>query len=199
MKPIFTLFAFLLIVSQVFAQLPVEHFNKWRSPDGRNIDFLYLSNSKTTAQYPRLEVIGSPFENDKFQPAYINKQDGSTFSPLFMRYNAYYDIMELKHATSEPDSLIMILEKTPEFTIHINDKKYLLLKEPNSNENLQYFEVLQTGNTLQLLKKTTKKFVEGKIARTSFEKDFPHRFNDHVTYYIKDKSLTELPRSKRKK
>lgn len=189
----------LLLSSNNFAQLPVEHFDKWRSPDGRNIDFLYISNSKTTPEYPRIKVVGSPFENNTFQPAILKKQDGTLFSQLFMRYNAYYDIMEIKNATSEPDSLIMILKKTSDFTIQIKDKHYQLIPESNTENKGPYFEVLYDGKKTQLLKKTAKTFVEGKIARTSFEKDFPHRFNDQVTYFIKDENLSALPRSNKKR
>ncbi len=199
MKLIFTLLTMLLLSSNNFAQLPVEHFDKWRSPDGRNIDFLYISDSKTTPEYPKIKIVGSPFENNTFQPAILKKQDGTLFSQLFMRYNAYYDIMEIKNATSEPDSLIMILKKSPEFTIQIKDKHYLFIPESNIDEVGQYFEVLYNGKKTQLLKKTTKIFVEGKIARTSFEKDFPHRFNDKVTYFIKDENLKALPSSNSKK
>ncbi len=178
-----TLF-FILICCNLTAQdNQLEFFKKWRSPDGRNIDVYYMSDNRNLDDAPYIRTIGTPYINENFQQTTIYTTGGEVYEGLFMRFNAYHEIMEFKEFLTDHDSLIGFLNKTPDLILKIGDQEYDFVFHPKDTENGSYFEVLFRGLNVNLYKKTDKRFTEGRIARTSFEIDSPRRFLDRHSYF----------------
>jgi len=150
---------------------------------------------------PEVKTVGSPYVNKEFQSAVIYLNDGTALTDLFLRFNAYKNQMEFKESLNEEDSLIRIVKKTPEFTIKIADRFYDFVPFSGSIEKGQYFEILYRGEQVDLYKRITKKFTEARIARTSFEVDFPRRFKDQFDYFFVNPQgkLIEISVSEKKK
>jgi hypothetical protein len=157
---------------------------KWRSPDGRNISLFYVSDNLNPEEIPNLEIVGSPYINEDFQESFIYTYDGQVHGGLVMRYNAYLDIMEFKEFLSDHDSLINYIEKTPDLIFNIGKQVYDFIPYYDNLEKGTYMELLLRGVTVDLYKKTNKKYIEARIARTSFEIDYPRRFQDIHSYFF---------------
>ncbi len=201
MTKVFILTCFFFTSVLVVAQEPFEQYTKWRSPDGRNIDLLYVNSSSNRAEMPDIKTDGSPYINKEFQPSVIYLNDGTALSDIFLRFNAFENQMEFKESLIDDDSLIKIVNKTPDFIIKIADTFYDFVPFSGSIEKGIYFEILFRGEKVDLYKKTTKKFTEAKIARTSFEVDFPRRFKDQFDYFFVNPQgkLVEIKGSEKKK
>lgn len=184
-KLVFTFFTLIFLTGNVWSQnRQLELVKKWRSPDGRNIDFYYVSDNKNPDEIPNLKTVGSPYIHQDFQPAVIYTIHGEVFDGLVMRYNAYLDLMEFKEFITDDDTLISYLNKTPKLMFKIGTQIYDFVPGSGKVENGTYYEVLFRGTHVSLYKKTHKKFTEGRIARTSYETDFPRRYKDSYTYYF---------------
>jgi hypothetical protein len=162
----------------------LELIKKWRSPDGRNIDYYYVSDNKNPDEVPNIKIVGTLYINEEFQPTQIFTTGGEVFEGLFMRYNAFHDLMEFKEFVTDHDSLIGYLKKTPDLILKIGEQVFDFVTQTSNADNGTYFEVLYRGLNVKLYKKTNKRFTEARIARTSFETDFPRRYQDRHTYFF---------------
>ncbi len=183
------------MVTMICAQTPLDKFTKWRSPDGRNIDVIYVNRTGNVPQIPNSKTIGSPYVDEEFKPSSLYNDDASFTISMFARYNVMDNVIEIKNALADNDSLIKLLNKTPDLYVKIDTHVFDFVPFSGKTEDGVYFEVLFRGNAIDLYKKHTKKFIQGKIARSSFEVDFPERFIDENNYFFvtKEGNLIELP------
>lgn len=201
MKSFFCVLAAIFMGNVIYAQFPLEDFSRWRSPDGRNIDLIYVNRTGNIPQMPHIKTVGSPYEDATFKPGKLYNDDETFQVSFFARYNVMDDVIEIKNTISEPDSLIKFLIKTPDLSVKIDDKVYDFVPFSGKVEDGAYFEILFRGDKVDLYKRHSKKFIEGRIARTSYEVDFPQRFLDENTYFFvtNEGKMIEFPSSSNKK
>jgi len=201
MRAFFFCLAAIFMFNMVYAQFPTDDYSKWRSPDGRNIDLLYVNRTGNIPQQPKIKTVGSPYEDATFNPGMLYNDDETFQVNLFARYNIMDDVIEIKNTVSDHDSLIKFLIKTPDLSLKIDEKVYDFVPFSGNIEDGAYFEILFRGNNVDLYKKHSKKFIEGRIARTSYEVDFPQRFVDENAYFFvtNEGKMIEFPSSSNKK
>ena len=141
---------------------------------------------------------GSPYANDNFILGNIYENDKLVKKNILLRYNIFSDEIEIKDQTNSDDYTALI--KNPDLIIKILNEVYLFVPLNGSEEKGNYFNVLSTGDTFDLYKKTTITFKPSQKGRTTYEDDRPAKFISSNTFYLvtKDNVFYELPKSKSK-
>lgn len=144
-------------------------------------------------------IKGSPFHRATFLKGDIYENDEKTSEGVYLRYNAFTDIIEKKGNKLESDASAVVVPKTGGITAKIGNDYFVTMVEPNSN-TVQYFQVLFIGEKTNLFKKHRKLFKESKEAQTGMTRDVPAAYRDSPIYFMIDENLNfiELPRSKSK-
>ena len=140
---------------------------------------------------------GSPYNIKSFAPAKVENVSQKTM----MRYNVYSD--ELEFITDKNDTLI--LDKIDDFSNIVfsgTNKKYMLVNYTSSNGKFErgYLISFYDKRDFLLLKKENIRLYEGKVAKTSLEKDMPAKYvkaDDTYFLKIKDGAIIEFPDSKK--
>lgn len=191
-------FSFSISFSQVVSQFSNNNYygaifdnlnnkmynNKMYNDNSNNID---LSTIK-----------GSPYENQKFQYGKVqNKLSGKSQS-LYLRYNVFNDVIEIKENMFDPKTIGLIKSLNIYATINKQEYHYEIFTDKNSNTNEGYFLLLSKGTNNNLYLRKNKKFKEKVKAKDSFRKDIPATFIDSESYYIK-KGRILFPVSTKKK
>lgn len=124
---------------------------------------------------------GSPYANENFLTGIIYKEDKVLRSSLKLRYNIFSDEIEIEQPSGEG---IGSLYQDPDIYVKILNDIYVFVPLNGSNEQGGYFKIVQGGDYWSLYKKTTVTFEDGKLAKTSYDRDIPARFVDENTYYL---------------
>ncbi|MEZ4811526.1 MAG: hypothetical protein R2819_14295 [Allomuricauda sp.] len=129
------------------------------------------------------DIDGTIYLNENFTLGSLY-ENGEAFKNLYLRYDAYNDEVELKE-TSDAD-LVRAMVKHPAYSCNINgeDYYYLSYKDEDGVSKEGYLTPLVSGGDYVLFVKRIKVFKEGKPAKTSLDKGFPHRFLDKTEYYV---------------
>ncbi|MEZ4811527.1 MAG: hypothetical protein R2819_14300 [Allomuricauda sp.] len=136
------------------------------------------------------DIEGSIYTNENFTLGTLY-ENGEAFKNLYLRYDAYNDEVELKE-TSDTD-LVRAMVKHPAYSCNMNGEDYYYLgyKDEDGVSKEGYLTPLVSGRDYVLFVKRIKVFKEGKPAKTSLDKGFPHRFLDKTEYYVSIKG--DLP------
>lgn len=147
------------------------------------------------------DYIGSPYSNETFVPGTIYENNLAVTSDYLLRYNAINDEVEAKQSTSESDTDIFVVTRSPEIFVKLGTDLFVYNDSQSSPEYNGYFEVLVVGNNYNLYKKHHKKYYPAKKAKNSFEKSVLATYKDKPLYYIVDAdgSFFPVPESKNKR
>ncbi len=149
----------------------------------------------TEAQYK--SVINQAYVNPTFTLSQIYLNDKLMEKNTMARYNASEDEIEIKQ--NSDDTEFSALAKDPNISIKIGLETYVLVPLRGSNVDGGYFNVLYKGENYDLYKKVTAKFIEPKVAQTSYGQATPPSFSKNTTYYmVENGSFYELPTGKSK-
>lgn len=143
------------------------------------------------------KIEGTPYNQQMFAIAKVE----NVTQKYYMRYNVYND--EFEFITPKNDTLV--LDRINDFskiTFVGTNKKYVLLDYINSSGKLVkgYLIDLHSKGSSALYTKEKVSFYDGKIAKTSLEKDMPARFvKSENEYYFKNKenAIIEFPDGKK--
>ena len=129
------------------------------------------------------DIEGTIYLDDSFQLGALY-QDGVVFKRIYMRYNAFNDEVELKVNPDSDSTWAMI--KNEEYSCSVNGDEFMYMKYINDEgvTTEGYLTPLVKGSEYVLYQKQIKVFKEGKAAKTSLDKSFPHRFLDRTEYYV---------------
>lgn len=140
--------------------------------------------------------IGSPYLQNMFAPAIID----NIKTQANVRYNVFKD--EFEFISKKGDTLV--LDKKEDFAsvTFNNNKKYRLTVYTNRENSLNngYLIELYSKSDFTLYKKENINLIEGKTAKTTFEKDMPARYSKAEDgYFLKmpNGNTTEFPDSKK--
>lgn len=143
------------------------------------------------------KIQGSPYLQKTFALAQVEK----VTQKYYMRYNVYGD--EFEFITPQNDTLI--LDKIKDFdkiTFVGNNKKYVLTDYLNfAKKNIHgYLIMLHNKGPYTLFLKENISYYDGKVAKTSMERDMPARYVPaESTYYLKnnEQGIVEFPENKK--
>ncbi|MFD2101649.1 hypothetical protein [Flagellimonas iocasae] len=129
------------------------------------------------------DIEGTIYLNETFQLGGLY-QNGVVFKRIYMRYNAYNDEVELKIDPKSENTYAMI--KNKEYSCSFGGDDFVYTDYVNEDhETVEgYLSPLVRGGEYVLYQKRVKTFKEGKAAKTSMERGFPHRFLDDTEYYV---------------
>lgn len=146
------------------------------------------------------ETIGSPYLYDEFQLGSIYLEDKEIISSIPLKYNVYNDVFLAKPDFNTPDNESQGITKSENLKIKLGNRYFIALPNINNRYELQYYEILNEGSKVSLLKKMDKIYKERIAATTSLTRDSPASFKDRVTYFIleSNKDVKEVPSSKKK-
>jgi hypothetical protein len=166
-----------------------------------NIDAIMLNQGASkvfrNSKNQRKDIQGSPYMQKMFGLARVE----NVKQKYYMRYNVNAD--EFEFITPKNDTLI--LDKIKDFskiTFVGTNKKYELVNYINSSGKYTtgYLNELHNKGNYILYVKENISFYDGKIAKTSLEKDMPARYvkSDNTYFFLnKEKGIVEFPSSKK--
>ncbi len=162
------------------------------APQSASRQLLLLSElqRKVEEDFSPEDVEGSPYLYDNFvlgEVSINNKSEG--LYPL--RLNVYNDIFEIK----TDESTIKELRQLHYVEINLQNQLYRLITYLNDDKVISrgYFEVLEEGKNVILLKKNNKIFESGVKAKTSFHIDKKPQIKNEVSYYLNFKNNSNVP------
>lgn len=186
---VFTLF-FLFSISNVIAQITSGGQSQALIT---NLGNGLFKNIKSDPTRPK----GSPYLVSKF----IDVNVETINQVAKMRYNVYQDEFEF----ISPKNDTLILDKKNDFSdLKFADTniKYKLVNYINSDDKYQYGYLINVyeQNSFGLFKKETILLSEGKIARTTLERDMPAQYSKSSdVYYLKNNDkIIEFPSNRKK-
>lgn len=195
MKKLIPLFILTLFVAQGFSQTSNNYSSDMRT---RMIDLEQRANAFGLSDAEFDAIKDQAYDNSTFLAGSIFKDDQLAKKNIMLRYNANADEIEIKNSTEKAD--YSALNKEPGLYAKIANETYVFVPYQGSNEKGGYFNVVTTGKTYDLYKKTTSVFKPKSFAQTSYDVDRPASFSKSITYFLVDKGGTfyELPTNKNK-
>ncbi len=166
---------------------------------------LNTSNSTTiiyTANHtpiPIEEVKGSVYLDDSFSKGKIISDLTKASQNVYLRYNLYRDIFEVKYNLADEE--ILDFTKAPDSHAEYHSNKFYL-KSYKDHEGVLlegYLQQLHTSETIALYKRYYQKFHDPKPAKTSYEQDIPGKLTNQISYYVLLDNNLVLMNSKRSK
>ncbi|MAP53945.1 hypothetical protein [Altibacter sp.] len=141
---------------------------------------------------------GSPYANDTFLTGTVYYDGKVAAENVLLRYNASSDQIEIKNPKVSIDRFGALL-KNPSISASIFNEKYVFVPAQGDISE-RYYKVLYSGPDYKLYKKTTVEYIPSQVARTSYEKNEPAKFEQAHTYYLVSSNMTftELGNSKSK-
>ncbi len=158
--------------------------------DVRGSLFLSELQKKVNNNFSLEDLEGSPYLYDNFvlgEVSINNKVDG--IYPL--RLNVYSDIFEIK----TDETTIKEIRQLHYVEVKLQNKLYRLVSYLNNDKVISrgYFEVLEEGKNVILLKKYEKIFEPGVKAKTSFYIDKKPQIKNEVSYYLSFENSSNVP------
>ncbi|MCM8569287.1 hypothetical protein NE848_07845 [Gramella jeungdoensis] len=149
--------------------------------NNRYLDMFQDFKKKINTPIPLSEMDGSPYLKEEFIKGQIFQAD-SSLGAYFLRYNIYNDVMEVL----TQDDKIMELRKSPSLKVFINNKRFKVLPYLNSEKKIEqaYFEIMEDGKRIDLLKKHSCTYIPGERAKTSFHVEKKPELESSIDYYL---------------
>jgi len=194
-KTLLTLIALVLLSTTQYAQQYTENFDQ---NDANNSQELENFTSRAT-RYVQENTLGSPFLKESFEIGSILNKEGALVSNVLLRYNAFHDEFQVKQNFNTSDNDLQAVRKSNDFYLKVGEEVYIYILPANGIGG--YFNILFEGEKKSLLKKNSKKFIEGTKSVNMMTGNHPNRLVDESTFYIVSSKgeLSELPKSKNKK
>ncbi len=142
-----SLFSFLLVISPLFL------FSQTYLGNSTLDEFILQTNVNklTNTNDANNGILGSPYENDEFQPGYILSKNNEKYDNVQLRFNIYNNVIDYKNENGDIYSLSF--PELFEFFV-IGDKKYKYYTYiPNKKIKKAYFQVITEGEKASLLLK----------------------------------------------
>lgn len=142
----------------------------------------YIRNNLSGRNNPDINVTGSKYLNENFQPATINIDDKSFKS--MVRYNGLQDEFEL----IDSEGQIVILSRRPSIQVVMGGSRYKIYSYKDENGIIKqvYFKELYDGG-IMLLKRTGITLKPAQKAANHYSMDVPASFEPFTDYYVKEK------------
>ena len=169
-----------LISFTVFSQVNLNLTNN------ENFEVVKMLTKKTNQKGLDLsQISGSPYASETFALAKVERTNEKATAELLLRYNGYNDEIEIGKITNQEVSEEALL-KDKNLKATFNDKTYQFIsfKSKKREATEGYLIVLFEGKKYRLYRQDKKKLSEGRIAKTSLDKDIPPRFRDVETFYV---------------
>lgn len=129
------------------------------------------------------DIDGTIYLNENFTLGTLY-DEGVAFKKLYIRYDAYNDEVELKESLGSDVVRSMLKHPVYSCSVNGNEYHYIMYTDEDGESQKGYLTPLVAGGDYTLFVKHRKVFKEGKEARNSLEKSFPHRFLDRTEYYV---------------
>ncbi|RZS98840.1 hypothetical protein [Aquimarina brevivitae] len=146
------------------------------------------------------DIKGSPFYTEQFLPGTLVDNLTGKVAEVFLRYNVYSDIFEVKYDLNSSESFGFI--QKPGLDCIMDGTKFIYTSFKN-HKNVSQSGYLQQINKfdsdITLLKRNYQKLHMPKPAKTSLEKDVPAKLSNHQEYYIAIANEISLLNSKKSK
>ncbi len=158
-----------------------------------------ILNYTTIAKKVNLEnTKGSPYENEEFVLGSILSENNTLISNVYLRYNAYQDEFQIKQNPNASDDNVQAIKKSTDFYVKMGDEIFTY-KLPQDGYG-GYYNIVAEGNKIDLLKKISKKFIEGQNSVTKMTGNHPNRLIDESSFVVikNDGKIEELTGSKNK-
>ncbi|THD69701.1 hypothetical protein E7Z59_05075 [Robertkochia marina] len=130
------------------------------------------------------KVEGSPYFTPEFLKGEAIYKD-TISKPYYIRYNAYMDEIEVKEGPNS--DMVKTLLKDSKISAVIDGEKLKYIPnfaDKNDKYRNGYLYVVYDGDTYDLFLRKNKEFREGVKAMTSFQSNFPDKFEDRIEYYV---------------
>ena len=171
---------FLLFTFSVYSQ---ENFNL---NNGKNFEVVKIITQKNNMRTMDLSKIsGSPYSSETFVLAKVERENEKANVNLLLRYNGYNDEIEIgKSKTQEISDEALLKDKNLRATFNNNTYQYKTFRSKKDEATDGYLIILFKGGNYQLYRQDKKKLSEGRLAKTSLDKDIAPRFRDVLSFYL---------------
>lgn len=131
------------------------------------------------------KITGSPYSMETFTLAKVERANKKASVNLFLRYNGYNDEIEIGESTTQLTSEEALLkDKNLRATFNNNTYQFITFSSKKDKPTDGYLIVLYTGKNYRLFRQDKTKLSEGRLAKTSLEKDIAPRFRKVKSFYV---------------
>lgn len=131
-------------------------------------------------------IKGSPYFNDQFSEAKIEREGEEATARLWLRYNGYNDEIEIaKKPSQKTADEALLKEKNIRATFDGKAYQYNQFRSKTGKKEEGYLVLVHPGKEYLLYTREQKVLTEGRKATSSLDKDIPPRFIEATTYYLK--------------
>ena len=144
-------------------------------------------------------IKGSPYVSNSYLFGHVTDEISHKSVNIYLRYNIYNDIIELKASLEKGEKTIALLKKH-DISCVINGKtyNYLNFTDKKGTHKNGYLKLLYKGKKYSLYERLTSVFTSKKKAQNSYTKSKPASFSKKVSYYLrKENKVTFLPNKKK--
>ena len=171
---------FLLFTLSVYSQ---ENFNLNTIETFEIVKIIAQKNNMRTMNLSKIS--GSPYSMETFALAKVERENGKTNANLLLRYNGYNDEIEIgKSTTQEASEEALLKDKSLRATFNNKTYQYKTFASKKNETTDGYLIILYEWKNYQLYRQDKKKLSEGRLAKTSLDKDIAPRFRDVKSFYL---------------
>ena len=173
---------FLLFTFSVYSQ---ENFNLNTGKNFEIVKIIAQKNNKRTMDLSKIS--GSPYSMETFAEAKIERENEKANANLLLRYNSYNDEIEIgENTTQETSEEALLKDKSLRATFNNKTYQYKTFESKKNETTDGYLIILYEGKNYQLYRQDKMKLTEGRLAKTSLDKDIAPRFKDIQSFYLKE-------------
>lgn len=171
---------FLLFTFSVYSQ---ENFNLNTTETFEIVKIIAQKNNMRKMDLSKIS--GSPYSTETFALAKVERENEKANANLLLRYNGYNDEIEIGKSTKQETSEEALLkDKSLSATFNNKTYQYKTFTSKKDETTDGYLIVIYKGKNYQLYRQDKKKLSEGRLAKTSLDKDIAPRFRDVPSFYL---------------
>lgn len=183
----FTILLTVLISITTFAQSSeMGQLNNTRKTSGG-----YFFRVDASEKISNEDIDGSPFLYENFTYGKIIDLSQDKTIEALMRYDVYQDRFEIMVADDSEN--IKVLKRSNNYEYVLNREKFVLIQSEEAINEIHYnvgngyvVELTSPENSeAALYKRYSKKLIQGKKAKTTYQQDTPPKIENDVRYIIK--------------
>jgi len=139
--------------------------------------------SREVSESKLSNIEGSPYWEENFKNGKI-ESDGHTVQPVYLRYNARKEQIEIKPDLSDDE--VFILPQNNRVIYNLNDYsyKYGLIETKEDKYIRGYLMRIFNSENIKFLSKVRAEIQPGKVAETSYDRSKPPHLNLIQDFYI---------------